>query len=371
MGLIKSTAHGTILNGQAMSSPVDFGSKVLCAIVIPAAWTAAALTFQASDDGGATWWNIHDSAGNEVTVPSAAAVAGRRVSVDPSLFAGVDFIQVRSGTSAAPVNQGANRVLLLIAMDPSQAFGVRSATPGTGSATYVQNPWTANVDGGGHDLSDVGQVIANTGVFCLSGTDIMSENQLSLTWYNGTWIPRWKFMKSGTETGTGNAGSDLLFANYDDSGNSIGVPVTVRRSNGFVGLGNSTSPTHMLELSADSASKPTTNTWTIFSDARLKRNIQDLAGGLAVIEALRPVEAEYNGLHNTPEGQRVVSFLAHEIAQVLPGTVSSHRGKLHPDDAEETDILDFNLHEVLIHLVLAVQQLAAKLAAQQPEMAIA
>ena len=120
-------------------------------------------------------------------------------------------------------------------------------------------------------------------------------------------------------------------------------------------------PTHALELNVDSAAKPSTNTWTIASDSRLKRNIKELVGGLDIIKRLRPMEAEYNGMNGTPDGGRVLSFLAEEIRDILPGTVTSHRGKLREDDAEETDILDFNLHEVLIHLVLAVKQLAERL----------
>jgi hypothetical protein len=119
------------------------------------------------------------------------------------------------------------------------------------------------------------------------------------------------------------------------------------------------SPPHLFELSIDDAAKPSTNTWTIASDTRLKRNIKDLTGGLDIITRLHPIECEYNGLHGTPEGQRITGFLADEIREILPGTVKSHRGKLRETDQQETDILDFNLHEVLIHLVLAVKQLAA------------
>jgi hypothetical protein len=134
---------------------------------------------------------------------------------------------------------------------------------------------------------------------------------------------------------------------------------TMALENGSVGIGV-TAPSYLLQLASDSAGKPGTSTWAIVSDSRVKRNVTDLTGGLDVIERLRPVEAEYNGLHGTPEGQRVLSFVAEEIREVLPGTVKSHRGKLRETDEEETDILDFNIHEVLMHLVLAVKQLGAE-----------
>jgi hypothetical protein len=130
-------------------------------------------------------------------------------------------------------------------------------------------------------------------------------------------------------------------------------------NNGLLGINNN-NPSYYLHLGTDSAGKPATNTWTIASDGRLKQNIRDLVGGLPIINALHAVEAEYNGLGGMRAGQRVVGFLAEEIRDVLPHTVGTFRAKLHAGDDQDTELLDFNLHEVLIHLILAVQQLAAE-----------
>ena len=119
------------------------------------------------------------------------------------------------------------------------------------------------------------------------------------------------------------------------------------------------SPAFYLHVGYDSAGKPSTSTWTVSSDLRVKRNVKELTGGLDIIKQLVPVEAEYNGFAGTPEGARVVSFVAQEISKILPYTVTSHKAKLMKDDEEEADILDLNIHEVLMHLVLAVKQLAA------------
>jgi len=138
------------------------------------------------------------------------------------------------------------------------------------------------------------------------------------------------------------------------------TPLMSLTATGLLGIGMGGTQTYQIQLSGDSAAKTSTNTWYIASDARLKRNIRDLTGGLDIITKLRPVVAEYNGLGGTPDGARVVSFLAHEIRDILPHTVNAHRGRLRDNDPEDSDILDFNLHEVLIHLVLAVKQLSAK-----------
>lgn len=110
----KALGGAFIANGTALSVPFNLSDKVLCAVIIPPTWTPAALTFQASDDGGATFNSMFDDQGVEVTVASASVVAGQRISLDPSTFCSVDFIKVRSGTSGAPVNQAGDRHLTLV-----------------------------------------------------------------------------------------------------------------------------------------------------------------------------------------------------------------------------------------------------------------
>lgn len=110
----KTIGTVTIANGTALSGAVNLSDKVLSAIIIPSAWTTAALTFQASDDQGVTWYNLYDSSGNEITIASGNVNTSSRISLDPSDYASVDFIKVRSGTQGSPVNQGAARVLTLV-----------------------------------------------------------------------------------------------------------------------------------------------------------------------------------------------------------------------------------------------------------------
>lgn len=92
----------TIANGQALSGAAQLGGRLLHAIQMPSVWTSASMTFQASYDG-ATFANVYDQYGNELSVEVAAS---RFVALDPTLFAGAQGIKVRSGTSGAAVNQG-------------------------------------------------------------------------------------------------------------------------------------------------------------------------------------------------------------------------------------------------------------------------
>jgi hypothetical protein len=136
---------------------------------------------------------------------------------------------------------------------------------------------------------------------------------------------------------------------------ALGV-LLLNPSGGAVGIGI-TAPGYQLQLGADSAAKPGTNTWIIVSDIRTKRNVRGLEGGLEIVNQLEPIVAEYNGKAHTPDGGRVVSFEPKQLREILPHAVSSTMGKLDPDDSEETEILGVNTHEILFHLILAVQQL--------------
>jgi len=97
------------------------------------------------------------------------------------------------------------------------------------------------------------------------------------------------------------------------------------------------------------------------SDIRLKRNVEPLDGGLALITQLRPVTAEWNGLAYTREGERLTSVIAQELQEVIPEAVAPYRTKLRPEDDEDTELLGIDPMAIICHLILSVQQLTARL----------
>ena len=101
----------TITNGTSLSGPVKLGDKTPCGVIMPAAWTAAALTFQVSFDNGATWLEYFDAKAGSAQI---AVAAGQYVAVDPTMFRGVNMMKLRSGTSASPVNQGAGAAISIV-----------------------------------------------------------------------------------------------------------------------------------------------------------------------------------------------------------------------------------------------------------------
>jgi hypothetical protein len=100
----------TIANGASLSGELDIKDFVNGAIRMPSSWTAANLTFQGSEETGGTFEDIYDDSGNEATVTAAAS----RCLLLPAAVMAWRYIKIRSGTSATPVNQGAERSLVLV-----------------------------------------------------------------------------------------------------------------------------------------------------------------------------------------------------------------------------------------------------------------
>lgn len=105
-----NTKSVQILAGASLSNEVDLNGHQVVAIYMPGTWTTANLTFSASNVTGGTFNNVYDSAGNELTVTAAAS----RTLVDIPELEPIRFLRIRSGTSGTPVNQLADRTLILI-----------------------------------------------------------------------------------------------------------------------------------------------------------------------------------------------------------------------------------------------------------------
>jgi hypothetical protein len=159
---------------------------------------------------------------------------------------------------------------------------------------------------------------------------------------------------NGGSTGSGDSYFSIE-ANVDDDGNDDDLILQDRTSNGRVGIGMS-SPSEKLEVSGNASKSAGGNTWVTTSDRRLKRNIRAFEDGLAVIDAIRPVRYEYNGLAETPEGHEMIGVIAQDIKEVAPYTVGTFKRKLHPEDEAPTELFSFNSHALTFALINAVQE---------------
>jgi len=105
-----TTTTATIANGASLSNAVNLGTSDLISIIMPAAWTAAALTYQFSVDGT----NFYDAYSGTAELTATSTGASRMISINAATYDAARYIKIRSGTSATPVNQAADRTLTLI-----------------------------------------------------------------------------------------------------------------------------------------------------------------------------------------------------------------------------------------------------------------
>lgn len=159
--------------------------------------------------------------------------------------------------------------------------------------------------------------------------------------------------------------------NYDQNqahllfsvGNGTG-PLLADRSTAFVVTGNGqvgvkkTLPSYDLHLGTNSAAKPSSNTWTISSDVRVKENIQEYTKGLSEIVQLEPKTYDYNGkagFDSSIKGN--IGIIAQDVEDIFPETISTYNAKLNEGDEEETELYNFDSHALTFALINSVKEL--------------
>jgi hypothetical protein len=131
---------------------------------------------------------------------------------------------------------------------------------------------------------------------------------------------------------------------------------------GNVGIG--TTPSFQLHLSSDSAGKPTSNTWTVASDARLKKDIHTYEDGLEAILKIKPVWFTYTGEANLPR-ETGVGVLAQELHEIAPYMVGTWNAK--DENGKETSYLSVNNGAMTYMLINAVKEQELTIKNQQTQ----
>ena len=159
---------------------------------------------------------------------------------------------------------------------------------------------------------------------------------------------------------------------------------------------NIAGPAYSLQVAADSAAKPTTSTWTVASDPKLKRNIHAVTEKATdIFEQLMPkwIRFQYNGLCGMPTEDQAIGISAQDLREVIPEAVGSVRMELFPPGKsadpgnpsappppriqvegfestdEEADILDINYHAVIIQAFRAIAELSLKVKKLEAQLA--
>lgn len=135
---------------------------------------------------------------------------------------------------------------------------------------------------------------------------------------------------------------------------------------GNVGIGTST-PIYQLELSTNSAAKPTSNVWTVVSDKRIKKNILNFTDGLNVLMKLKPRTYQYNGLggNGYDDTDTHIGFVAQEVELVAPYMVETRKGTIGGVQVE--DFKSYQGHALPFILLNAIQEQQEIIKTQQLE----
>lgn len=163
-------------------------------------------------------------------------------------------------------------------------------------------------------------------------------------------------------------GQKNTYLGYGATGNptienatAIGSKAKVTASNSLVlgdkanvGIGIS-APTFQLHLSTDAAAKAGSQTWTVASDSRLKKNVTEFTDGLELLKQIRPVRFQYNGEAGIETGDKqFVGIIAQEMQKVAPYTIDTftHQDSL----GNKTEYLDYDANAVTYILINSVKE---------------
>jgi hypothetical protein len=224
-------------------------------------------------------------------------------------------------------------------------------TPQTDQGAYLGYPGTrwAIIYGGALDVS--GSIAASTGTFgnnvtvngLLTAVGGLNTNALSATTIGGT---------TGTFSG---AVSGTSF-NGDHNGNQF-------KCTGNMTLGIPGTANYGLQLNVDSAAKPGTSTWTVFSDPRGKYEdaYEPYLPGLTELLQFKPEWYTYNGRFNTPDGARNVGIrVAHLLETDASHMVGRSEMALEDPEIDDDDVpTHIDYHGLFMILVNSVQDLYA------------
>ena len=178
--------------------------------------------------------------------------------------------------------------------------------------------------------------------------------------------------------GTGFGRGSIYICN-DSAGDANNVQPSdakvVITSGGSVGIGT-TSPTYQLQLSTDSAGKPSTNTWTIVSDERIKDDIEpaDLDICYDAVKNIPLKRFKWKDEVYTEEqvpDRHKIGWIAQDVEAVFPKAVRISEFKYGEEGQEVVinDCRDLNADQLYAAMYGTIQKLIAKVETLEAEVA--
>ena len=280
------------------------------------------------------------------------------------------LIGYQVGYNASSTGVGSNNIIIgtniSLPDDTQDSINIGGIIFGTGSySTTTGDPYLGSQAGIGrvginvvspnHTLDVSGSINASSTIYA---------NNLAGVVFNTASLGYVRLI--GDNDGTGLDGGDYILRTgliyYGDiiTDNYLAYQGTLSGSFARVGIGT-IYPSYRLELSQDSAAKPSTNTWTITSDSRVKENVQPYTKGLDVINQINPVTYDYNGKAGFQKIKGNVGIIAQDVKDLLPESISTYFKKLDETDTAETELYNFNSHALTYVLINAIKELKAEI----------
>jgi len=188
---------------------------------------------------------------------------------------------------------------------------------------------------------------------------------ISTTRTNGNtvgWLGWWNGTSATGYIGYGSSANNYFyFTNYASGG-------FYYTAGSKIGIG-STPDTYQLQLSSDSAAKPSTNTWTIVSDKKSKKDIKTYNKSKDDFMKVNITEFVYTGEYGTETNKTAMGVIADDIKDILPNAVKKINATNYDNETEE--IYTFNSHELWMWNVKVTQQQQEEIDMLKQELCIA
>jgi len=286
--------------------------------------TAIGFNAMATINQGSNNTGIGAETGTTSTLTSNATAIGYKAIVGGSNCVVLGSVNGINGATSS-VNVGIGTISPATALEVVDANAITSST--------VEG--TINVMTNGPQAIDAGGSITLGGTSTDAGTTFRTFGTIEGRKANST------------------TASNLGYLMFKTNNGVLGERMRIT-SSGDVGIGTA-APGGQFELSLNEGRKPTSNTWIIPSDARLKNVNGIYEKGLEEILQLKPIRYHYKNTDKRTFDPKVLDkeaygFLAQEVQPLFPEAVGTD-----PDG-----YLNFDLHPILIASVNAFKELDSK-----------
>ncbi len=170
-------------------------------------------------------------------------------------------------------------------------------------------------------------------------------------------ILRYEDLDPGGKTWHTGVSSDGSFR-IAETGLNDRISILPTTASGFVGI-STNAPTAALSVNG-TANKPGGGTWAVFSDRRLKKNVNSYSEGLEVLNKIKPVTFQYNGKADIADtDSRYVGVIAQDMQEIAPHTVRAVDYN-NTETGERGQYLEFDPNALTYMLINSVKELNEK-----------